>query len=108
LNWILGVNPLIKPLFVLLVQAVTPCEPCIIKSAFFRTSRSQKPLLKVPTTNPSGDKILQTCLMPKCLLAKRYTDIPHSWATIEPVIYGNAAFVSIAAWFIVKYLKSEK
>lgn len=45
-----------------------------------------------------GDQVLQRLFATGVPFARRYADHKDSWATNEPTIYGNAAFVAVAAW----------
>ncbi len=49
--------------------------------------------------NVGGDPALQRLFDAQIPAAKRYVDDPESWATNEPTIYYNAAFIAVAAWF---------
>jgi endoglucanase len=98
LNYILGVNPLGK---------------CYISGAGVNpvTAPHHRPSLAIGRTLPGmigeganamnvgGDVALQALFDEGLPYAKRYADDKESYATNEPTIYGNAAFVAVAAWF---------
>ncbi len=49
--------------------------------------------------NVGGDTVLQELFDEGVPYGRRYADHKDSWATNEPTIYGNAAFVAVASWF---------
>lgn len=98
LNWVLGVNPLNK---------------AFITGAGSNPIRSPHHMLSILRGSPvpgaigegpnamaiGGDPVLKELFAANVPFAKRYVDDAGSWATNEPTIDANAAFVAVAAWF---------
>jgi endoglucanase len=98
LNWVLGSNPLGKVFF-------TGVGENRVRAPHHRPSFHLGVALpgavgEGPNAmNIGGDPVLQRLFAAGVPPAKRYADDPGSWATNEPTIYYNAAFVAVAAWF---------
>lgn len=98
LNWIFGVNPLNK-------AYITGAGRRPIRTLHHMISINRgKAIPGAIGEGPNGaesggDPVLQAMLNAGVPYARCYADDPGSWATNEPVIYGNAAFVAVAAWF---------
>lgn len=98
LNWILGVNPLNKAYIT--GAGSNPVRTLHHQVSFLRDTPTPGAIGEGPNAmDTGGDEVLQAMFDDNVPFAKRYADHPDSWATNEPVIYGNAAFVAVAAWF---------
>ena len=98
LNWVLGVNPLNKSFIT--GAGSNPMRTLHHQISHYLTSPTPGAIGEGPNAmETGGDPILQAMFDADVPFAKRYADSPHSWATNEPVIYGNAAFVALSSWF---------
>lgn len=98
LNWILGTNPLNKTF----LSGVGENPILTLHHALSILAGRAVPgaLGEGPNAmSVGGDPILQALFDLDVPFSRRYADDPGSWATNEPTIYGNAAFVAVAAWF---------
>ena len=98
LGWVLGANPLGQVFF-------TGLGEQRIRAPHHRPSQFLGAALpgavgEGPNAMSSGgDPVLQRLFAEDRPPALRYADDAGSWATNEPTIYYNAAFVAVAAWF---------
>lgn len=98
LSWVLGQNPLAKAL-------ITGAGHNPVRAPHHRPSLYLG--VAVPgavgegpnAMTVGGDPVLQRLFDSGLPPALRYADSAESWATNEPTIYYNAAFVAVAAWF---------
>ena len=98
LNWLLGVNPMNK-------SFITGAGANPVRSPHHMLSILRgKAVPGAVTEGPNamsigGDPVLKALFVAKVPFSKRYADDEGSWATNEPTIYGNAAFIAVAAAF---------
>jgi len=98
LNWILGVNPLNKCFMVGAGSNPLKTSHHAISMRLgrpFPGSIGEGP----NSMSSGGDKALERLISKGIPNAKCYVDGYESYASNEPTIYGNAAFIAVAAWF---------
>lgn len=101
LSWVLGHNPLSKTF-------ITGAGHNPVRAPHHRPSNFLgAPIPGAVGEGPNamsigGDPVLQQLFTRQLPPALRYADDAGSWATNEPTIYYNAAFVAVAAWFTPK------
>lgn len=98
LSWVLGQNPLGKAF--ISGAGHNPVRAPHHRPSFYLGAAIPGAVGEGPNAmSVGGDPVLQELFNRRVPPALRYADSPGSWATNEPTIYYNAAFVAVAAWF---------
>ena len=98
LDWVLGINPLNKAFIT--GAGSNPVKTLHHELSIVRGAAVPGAIGEGPNAvSAGGDPVLQKLFNNNVPFAKRYADDSRSWATNEPTICGNAAFVAVAAWF---------
>ncbi len=98
LSWVLGQNPLGKAL--ISGAGHNPVRAPHHRPSFYLGAAIPGAVGEGPNAmSVGGDPVLQELFDRRLPPALRYADSPGSWATNEPTIYYNAAFVAVTAWF---------
>lgn len=98
LNYVLGTNPLGK-CYLSGLGANPVRNPHHRPSAALGRALPGMVAEGANAMNIGGDPVLQALAAAGRPFARRYADDAGSWATNEPTLYANAAFVAVAAWF---------
>lgn len=98
LSWVLGQNPLAKAL--ISGAGHNPVRAPHHRPSWYLGAAIPGAVGEGPNAmSIGGDPVLQQLFDRGLPPALRYADSAESWATNEPTIYYNAAFVAVAAWF---------
>jgi endoglucanase len=101
LSWVLGVNPLGKALIT--GAGYNPVRAPHHRPSYHLGVAIPGAVGEGPNAmSVGGDPVLQKLFDSQLPPALRYSDVAESWATNEPTIYYNAAFVAVAAWFTAR------
>ena len=98
LNWLLGVNPMNKSFIT--GAGANPVRSPHHMLSILRGEAVPGAVTEGPNAmSMGGDPVLKALFITKVPFSKRYADDDGSWATNEPTIYGNAAFIAVASAF---------
>lgn len=99
LSWVLGANPLGKCFMTGIGH--NPIRAPHHRPSFHLGSAVPGAVGEGPNAmNDGGDPLLKRLFTDGVPAAKRYVDDAGSWATNEPTLYYNAAFIAVAARFV--------